>query len=85
MFLLFFFFTERFNETMFSTQNLYYLSVCHVCGSYQCPYCPIFSSSPYRSLPNQIILFISIMMAIITMFYSSSLDIVIIRSKTSPL
>ncbi|CAG2123424.1 unnamed protein product, partial [Medioppia subpectinata] len=36
---------ERFNETMFNTQNLYYLSVCHVCASYQCPYCPIFSGT----------------------------------------
>lgn len=28
---------------MVNAFSLYVLSVCHVCGSYQCPYCPIFS------------------------------------------
>lgn len=36
---------ERFNETMFDAYNLFVLSICHVCGSYQCPYCPVFSWS----------------------------------------
>lgn len=36
---------ERFNETMLNAYNLYALSICHVCGSYQCPYCPIFSNA----------------------------------------
>nr|XP_042903885.1 CD109 antigen isoform X1 [Parasteatoda tepidariorum]XP_042903886.1 CD109 antigen isoform X2 [Parasteatoda tepidariorum]XP_042903887.1 CD109 antigen isoform X3 [Parasteatoda tepidariorum] len=36
---------ERFNETMFDVYNLFVLSICQVCGSYQCPYCPIFSWS----------------------------------------
>uniref|UniRef100_T1IN02 CD109 antigen n=1 Tax=Strigamia maritima TaxID=126957 RepID=T1IN02_STRMM len=34
---------ERFNETDFKHFNLYVLSICQVCGSYQCPYCPHFS------------------------------------------
>ncbi|RWS29912.1 CD109 antigen-like protein, partial [Leptotrombidium deliense] len=36
---------ERYNETIIDSRNLYLLSICHVCGSYQCPYCPIFSSA----------------------------------------
>lgn len=34
---------ERYNETMLNAYNLYALSICHVCGSYQCPYCPVYS------------------------------------------
>ncbi|KAI1297215.1 Antigen -like protein [Halotydeus destructor] len=36
---------ERFNETMINAYSLYVLSICDVCGSYQCPYCPLFSAS----------------------------------------
>lgn len=36
---------ERFNETMLNAYNLFALSICHVCGSYQCPYCPFFSNA----------------------------------------
>ncbi|KAL1431844.1 hypothetical protein MTO96_013936 [Rhipicephalus appendiculatus] len=44
---------ERFNETMFEVYNLYALSICHVCGSYQCPYCPVFNTAPTSFRPNQ--------------------------------
>lgn len=44
---------ERFNETMFEVYNLYALSICHVCGSYQCPYCPVFSAARSALGPNQ--------------------------------
>lgn len=30
---------------MLNAYNLYALSICHVCGSYQCPYCPNFSGA----------------------------------------
>ncbi|XP_042896102.1 CD109 antigen isoform X6 [Parasteatoda tepidariorum] len=36
---------ERYNETMMDMYNLFVMSVCQVCGSYQCPYCPVFSHS----------------------------------------
>ncbi|KAG8180373.1 hypothetical protein JTE90_025423 [Oedothorax gibbosus] len=36
---------ERYNETMMDMYNLFVMSVCQVCGSYQCPYCPVFSAS----------------------------------------
>lgn len=30
----------RFHQVVYTTFQLFYLSVCHVCGSFQCPYCP---------------------------------------------
>ncbi|XP_013776899.1 CD109 antigen-like isoform X2 [Limulus polyphemus] len=37
---------ERYNETMYDVYHLYALDICQVCGSYQCPYCPVFSWAP---------------------------------------
>jgi hypothetical protein len=54
---------ERFNETMVNAYSLYVLSVCHVCGSYQCPYCPIFSGTHF--LKNNILVsLISLVLAV---------------------
>nr|BAR45625.1 macroglobulin complement-related 1 [Scolopendra japonica] len=36
---------ERYNESMLDVIGLYSLSICEVCGSYQCPYCPHFSAA----------------------------------------
>lgn len=54
-------FLERFNETMVNAYSLYVLSICHVCGSYQCPYCPIFSSTVISmvNLPLFVVLIIT--------------------------
>ena len=35
---------ERFFVRTFNATSLYILSICEVCGSYQCPYCPFYSS-----------------------------------------
>ncbi|CAG7733856.1 unnamed protein product, partial [Allacma fusca] len=40
---------ERFNETILDAFTLYRLDICQVCGSYQCPYCPIFAGSRVSS------------------------------------
>jgi CD109 antigen len=37
---------ERFFVRTFNATSLYILSICEVCGSYQCPYCPFYSSAP---------------------------------------
>ncbi|GIX91514.1 CD109 antigen [Caerostris extrusa] len=50
---------ERFNETMFDVYNLFVLSICQVCGSYQCPYCPIFSWSS-NVVANPVLLAVAI-------------------------
>ncbi|XP_015109945.1 CD109 antigen [Diachasma alloeum] len=35
---------ERFNETIFDSLPTYILNICEVCGSSQCPYCPIYNA-----------------------------------------
>ena len=50
---------ERFFVRTFNATSLYILSVCEVCGSYQCPYCPTFSSS-ISVIPGQLFLAISV-------------------------
>jgi len=36
---------ERFFVRTFNATSLYILSICEVCGSYQCPYCPFYSAA----------------------------------------
>ncbi len=36
---------ERFVAQTFNSTPLYILSICEVCGSFQCPYCPFYSSA----------------------------------------
>lgn len=63
---------ERFNETMLNAYNLYALSICHVCGSYQCPYCPIFSFATHAAQPHVHVLaiFVSITTAILLLAHT---------------
>lgn len=49
---------ERFNETMLNAYNLYALSICHVCGSYQCPYCPFYSAARHMNEPSIVLLLV---------------------------
>ncbi|EEC04468.1 conserved hypothetical protein [Ixodes scapularis] len=41
---------ENYKETIWENYDLFVLSICEVCGSYQCPYCPYFSSASSISL-----------------------------------
>ncbi|XP_035217287.1 CD109 antigen-like isoform X3 [Stegodyphus dumicola] len=50
---------ERYNETMMDMYSLFVLNICQVCGSYQCPYCPVFSSS-FTLCTNTYLLLLSI-------------------------
>ena len=36
---------ERFYVKTFNATSLYILSICEVCGSFQCPYCPYYSGT----------------------------------------
>ncbi|KAH7984189.1 hypothetical protein HPB52_017848 [Rhipicephalus sanguineus] len=58
---------ERFNETMFEVYNLYALSICHVCGSYQCPYCPVFNTAPtsFRLNQEQAVLSLTVLLTVL--------------------
>ena len=47
---------ERFNETIFDSLNTYLLNICEVCGSSQCPYCPIYNLASVLPVPVTVIL-----------------------------
>ncbi|XP_034950028.1 CD109 antigen [Chelonus insularis] len=51
---------ERFNETIFDSLSTYLLSICEVCGSSQCPYCPIYNAATLLSSPTSTILIVSV-------------------------
>ncbi|GAB6026185.1 hypothetical protein CHUAL_012396 [Chamberlinius hualienensis] len=55
---------ELYNETVFETYALYMLDICQVCGSYQCPYCFWYSSSPVNHQINSSLLAICIILTI---------------------
>jgi hypothetical protein len=48
--------SERFNETIFDSLNTYLLNICEVCGSSQCPYCPIYNLATALPVPVAVIL-----------------------------
>lgn len=41
--------TEHFEMQMVNSTVLHVLNICEVCGSYQCPYCPFYSSASLAS------------------------------------
>lgn len=41
---------ENYKEKIWENYDLYVLSICEVCGSYQCPYCPYFSAASVPAL-----------------------------------
>jgi len=53
---------ERFQIRTFNSTPLYILSVCEVCGSYQCPYCPYYSST---SQPTPLLLLLLLILFLI--------------------
>lgn len=63
---------ERFNETIFEALDLYMLDICQVCGSYQCPYCPVFAGSSKITPSMTVILFSSVVFIIFALCTSST-------------
>lgn len=53
---LFHVFSERFNETIFDSVTTYILNICEVCGSSQCPYCPIYNAATHPASPMLLVL-----------------------------
>lgn len=47
---------ERFNETIFDAVPTYLLNICEVCGSSQCPYCPIYNLASLLPVSGYLIL-----------------------------
>lgn len=59
---------ERFKEIIFDAFDTWALDICQVCGSYQCPYCPIYNGSPRRTAPDPLTTIISAASAILIAF-----------------
>ncbi|XP_063238725.1 CD109 antigen-like [Bacillus rossius redtenbacheri] len=47
---------ERFNETIYDSLPTYLLNICEVCGSSQCPYCPIYNLASSLPAPAGLLL-----------------------------
>merc|ERR1739846_163237 len=54
---------ERFFVRTFNATSLYILSICEVCGSYQCPYCPFYSNQPTKQPTVTLILAMLLLLA----------------------
>ena len=59
---------EKFYVKTFNATSLYILSICEVCGSYQCPYCPFYSHSESLS-PSPVIFLV---LALLNLLLQSS-------------
>ena len=62
------FFSERFNESIFDALPMYTLNICEVCGSSQCPYCPIYNAAMLLSTPTGFLLIASLIVTITRYF-----------------
>jgi len=69
---------EKFYVRTFNATSLYILSICEVCGSYQCPYCPFYSSGPVLA-PCLLLLFSTLIISLSTTFTFSFND----RTRTA--
>ncbi|TRY72565.1 hypothetical protein TCAL_06513 [Tigriopus californicus] len=58
---------ERFVIKTFNATSLYILSICEVCGSFQCPYCPTFSGSGIAAF-SFFCLFVTTLLTIVQTF-----------------
>jgi hypothetical protein len=54
---------EKFYVKTFNATSLYILSICEVCGSYQCPYCPFYSGGPSLQAPSILTLLLFLVIA----------------------
>ncbi|KYN34320.1 hypothetical protein ALC56_11427 [Trachymyrmex septentrionalis] len=59
---------ERFNESIFDALPMYTLNICEVCGSSQCPYCPIYNAAMLLSTPTGFLLIASLIVTITRYF-----------------
>ncbi|XP_014471965.1 PREDICTED: CD109 antigen [Dinoponera quadriceps] len=59
---------ERFNETIFDALPTYTLNICEVCGSSQCPYCPIYNAATLLATPGGFLLIASLVVTITRYF-----------------
>ncbi|XP_020296653.1 CD109 antigen [Pseudomyrmex gracilis] len=65
---------ERFNETIFDALPTYTLNICEVCGSSQCPYCPIYNTAALLTTPAGIVLITSLVVTITRYFRTQQIS-----------
>ncbi|XP_011495673.1 PREDICTED: CD109 antigen [Ceratosolen solmsi marchali] len=65
---------ERFNETMFDSLPTYILNICEVCGSSQCPYCPIYNAARFLASPGYFIVTLLVLVSVIRNFRIQDLE-----------
>ncbi|VDP75875.1 unnamed protein product [Echinostoma caproni] len=51
----------RYNNSMYNVVSLYTNSICNVCGSFACPYCPDYNGSKRRKPNTSILLFTAVL------------------------
>jgi CD109 antigen len=56
---------DRFMVRTFNATSLYILSICEVCGSYQCPYCPFYSGAEATGIVMTPLLFAALLAAVL--------------------
>ncbi|KAL7301156.1 hypothetical protein TKK_0006128 [Trichogramma kaykai] len=66
---------ERFNETMFDSLPTYVLNICEVCGSSQCPYCPIYNAAMLLTSPSYFFVTMFALVSVIRHFRTQELEI----------
>ena len=66
---------ERFFIRTFNATSLYILSICEVCGSYQCPYCPFYSHGNSLEIPQCVLFSIIVTLTIFSQSLKFNLNL----------
>ncbi|XP_071875421.1 macroglobulin complement-related [Bombus fervidus] len=66
---------ERFNETIFDALPTYTLNICEVCGSSQCPYCPIYNTATMLATPTGFLIEISVLVVVTRYFRTQEFSV----------
>ncbi|KAK0087516.1 hypothetical protein PV326_005160 [Microctonus aethiopoides] len=66
---------ERFNESIFDAISIYTLNICEVCGSSQCPYCPIYNAAILIATPTSFLIILSVVSAAIRYFRTQEFSV----------
>ena len=66
---------ERFNETIFDALPTYTLNICEVCGSSQCPYCPIYNTAALLATPPGFLLAVSLLVVVTRYFRTQEFSV----------
>lgn len=66
---------ERFNESIFDALPTYTLNICEVCGSSQCPYCPIYNTATIFMSSTNLICITTILITIMRYYQTQEFNV----------